>query len=841
MVETSTYLAPTWTHRVFRRTRLTTQLDHVTARAITLICAPPGTGKTMLVADWVRSRPDLLTAWLDADPLHNDRDVLCRELTRRFSALGLLASPGGIITDPVDALLARLSRSRPPAAEVVCVIDDAHEITERRAWQAISRLTASSPDWLRWVIVTRVDPPFGIQRLLLPGRLAQVRSVDLAFDLDETVAVLSWFGLAIPVDAANDLLTWSEGWAAALCLAARAMIGQDLESRPWERLQESESVVLDFLVQEVLDRLTPADRDFLLRISVADVITPDLARELTGSAAAEERLHRLERTGTFLLEVDPSGRRYRYHGLMAMLLRARLNDEMPDEAHELCRIAARWYSAHGYADDAERHALRAGDVRLVGSVRAARGLDHLLRTGSLVAWAGNAATPGDEPSLKVLSGYEAIRRRDRRAAEAVLAEPAPSTSTTTDGERSVQLLHHVMRMEASRWGCALTTPHEPLPLHTLDQLVDDVPTRQTLHAYATLRNAEAMLNAGSTERARADLLDLTRDSDASEWTRREAAALLALTEVSLGDCTRVTTMARDASLDASTDSALWLSVATAVAHSLHGETAGLRSRADVIAFARDRPRSVLFERCSRLLTSATAIRSQTAAPMVDPVPPGLLTQIALALGVVEGVDREGRLHVFGGPLEATIASARRALAELSVRRMESHLAPWRDADVAHEHPRSIVELDVLIALVEMHEGHEDEALDWIQRAISSAAPSAIWGPLVAHEAALASLLERHSWELGAASPAAVEMLDALRTKFAPPIVMLTDRERAVLHYLPTLMSNQEIAAEMLISVNTVKTHLKAIYRKLGVDRRRDALLRARQVELLSRDAVTRAG
>jgi LuxR family maltose regulon positive regulatory protein len=236
MVETSTYLAPTWTHRVFRRTRLTTQLDHVTARAITLICAPPGTGKTMLVADWVRSRPDLLTAWLDADPLHNDRDVLCRELTRRFSALGLLASPGGIITDPVDALLARLSRSRPPAAEVVCVIDDAHEITERRAWQAISRLTASSPDWLRWVIVTRVDPPFGIQRLLLQGRLAQVRSVDLAFDLDETVAVLSWFGLAIPVDAANDLLTWSEGWAAALCLAARAMIGQDLESRPWERL-----------------------------------------------------------------------------------------------------------------------------------------------------------------------------------------------------------------------------------------------------------------------------------------------------------------------------------------------------------------------------------------------------------------------------------------------------------------------------------------------------------------------------------------------------------------------------------------------------------------------------
>jgi LuxR family maltose regulon positive regulatory protein len=139
---------------------------------------------------------------------------------------------------------------------------------------------------------------------------------------------------------------------------------------------------------------------------------------------------------------------------------------------------------------------------------------------------------------------------------------------------------------------------------------------------------------------------------------------------------------------------------------------------------------------------------------------------------------------------------------------------------------------VLIAIAELRHERETSALEWIDRAIALAAPAALWGPVLARERELRVLLERHSWKLGASSSAAVEMLDNLRADHAPSVAVLTDRERVVLHYLPTLMSNTEIAAEMLVSVNTVKTHLKSIYRKLGVERRRDALLRARQVELL---------
>ena len=204
----------------------------------------------------------------------------------------------------------------------------------------------------------------------------------------------------------------------------------------------------------------------------------------------------------------------------------------------------------------------------------------------------------------------------------------------------------------------------------------------------------------------------------------------------------------------------------------------------------------------------------------------------MALGIVETIDRQGRACAIGGSLEHTIAVARRALADASLRQLDGCLAPWRDVTThAQEHPRSVVELNVLIAIAELRHERETSALEWIDRAIALAAPAALWGPVRARERELRVLLERHSWELGASNSAAVEMLDNLRADHAPSVAALTDRERVVLHYLPTLMSNTEIAAEMLVSVNTVKTHLKSLYRKLEVTRRSEAFRRGRALGL----------
>ena len=261
----STSAAPTLSSRAFRRPRLTTQLDAACERTITLICAPPGTGKTTLAAGWAAGRPDLPVVWFDMEVRGNDLDPLYDELTERLEKVGQLASAHRAAHGGSVSLADRLSRTRSGGGDIVVVLDDAHEITDRSVWHDLSRLAAASPPWLHWIIVTRADPPLGIQRLQLQGRLAQIRVSDLAFDVDEATTFMAWFGLDIPADAVRTLVRWSEGWVAALCLAARTMLSEGVETRPWERLGASEALVLDFLIEEVLDRLTPADRRFLLR------------------------------------------------------------------------------------------------------------------------------------------------------------------------------------------------------------------------------------------------------------------------------------------------------------------------------------------------------------------------------------------------------------------------------------------------------------------------------------------------------------------------------------------------------------------------------------------------
>jgi LuxR family transcriptional regulator, maltose regulon positive regulatory protein len=823
---------PRLASRAFRRTRLTTQLDAACERTITLICAPPGTGKTTLASDWAASRPDLSVVWFNMDVCGNDVETLYDGLTEHLERVGQLADAhrtNGVGTSLAD----RLARSRSGGADIVVVLDDAHEITDRSVWHDLNRLAVASPPWLHWIIATRADPPLGVQRLQLQGRLAQIRVTDLAFDVDEATAFMAWFGLDIPADAVRGLVRWSEGWVAALCLAARTMLSEGIETRPWERLGASESLVLDFLIEEVLDRLTPADRRFLLRTSAADLLTPELAALLTGNNMAGERLHRLERAGTFLLQVDPSGNSYRYHGLMAALLRARLNDQMPTEARNLVSSAAFWYSEHGYLDEAERHAARIGEWPLVGQLRARRCGDHLIRTGSLLAMVGSP-TSGPalaDPAMRLLAVVEAMRQRDRRMTEQALAKGSDAIDVS-ESPPAVQLLRELLLVEQSRWMPTQGGPVQRSPMRRMMQHVDDPVMRDALSSYVLVREGESHLAGRREEAARRCFDEIAVLPAASDWAHREADAILAVMDAAAGDPGRAASIGRCSLPSGTADAHAWGHLAAAIAHSLRGEVAGLRNRTEALT-SMDAPRSWLLEQCTRVLIGVTTWRPPSIAPSIAPPPSGLPTSVAVALGAVETIDRQGRACPIGGSLEHSIAAARRALADASLRRLDGCLAPWRDVTTTvEEHPRSVVELNVLIAIAELRHERETSALEWIDRAIALAAPVALWGPVLARERDLRVLLDRHSWELGASNSAAVEMLDNLRADHAPPVAVLTDRERVVLHYLPTLMSNTEIAAEMLVSVNTVKTHLKSIYRKLGVERRRDALLRARQVELL---------
>jgi LuxR family maltose regulon positive regulatory protein len=242
---------------------------------------------------------------------------------------------------------------------------------------------------------------------------------------------------------------------------------------------------------------------------------------------------------------------------------------------------------------------------------------------------------------------------------------------------------------------------------------------------------------------------------------------------------------------------------------------------------------------SQLLRSlTTTIASATTSPtshtieLAEPASSG--ARLALvALGHLEYFDERGSVAVAGTPSELAVVRARRALSVGSPIEAGDVLAEALAGDVHDAHPRTVVEAATIAAVAALHRGRESDAVANLERALTLAEELHVRGPLVAWGAELRPLLDRHVWELAGRHPGAVELADQVRAPTAGGLVEpLTDREHAVLRHLPTLMSNAEIAHEMLVSINTVKTHLKAIYRKLGVERRRDAVLRARRLGLL---------
>jgi ATP/maltotriose-dependent transcriptional regulator MalT len=210
----------------------------------------------------------------------------------------------------------------------------------------------------------------------------------------------------------------------------------------------------------------------------------------------------------------------------------------------------------------------------------------------------------------------------------------------------------------------------------------------------------------------------------------------------------------------------------------------------------------------------------------------LASHTMIALGVLETVDSNGDVIFVGGPAEAAVRTARLALSH-DARAVLAALEPWTQPNAEAVHPRTLIEASVLAGHAASVLGHRDDAIEHLQRGLGIAAVEALWAPVLMHGPRVSNVLESVARGAGPMQRTAVVLLDETRRMQTPAYIeRLTEQERAVLSFLPTLMSNAEIAAAMHLSTNTVKTHLKALYRKLGVDRRRDAVARGRQLELL---------
>ena len=356
------------------RPRLTARLTGGAARKLTLISAPAGFGKTTLVAEWLATMADdaRSTAWLSLDQGDSQASTFWSYVIAALQTVvpGVGATSLAMVREPqsppVESILATLVNDLSATAarrDLVLVLDDYHLIDAPEIHRGVAFLLERLPPHVRVVIATRADPGFPLARLRARGELTEIRAADLRFTADEAIAYLNdVMGLDLTAGDVAALEARTEGWIAALQLAALSMQGRSDAATFIASFAGDDRYVVDYLVEEVLQRQPEPVRRFLLRTSILARLNGGSTDAVTGEGRGKAMLEQLDRGNLFLIPLDDRREWYRYHHLFADVLLARLMDEEPDHVPDLHRRASAWYEGHGEPSEAIRHALAAGDM-----------------------------------------------------------------------------------------------------------------------------------------------------------------------------------------------------------------------------------------------------------------------------------------------------------------------------------------------------------------------------------------------------------------------------------------------------------------------------------------------
>ena len=343
------------------------------SRKLSLVCAPAGFGKTTLLIEWItqrrRQHPGECIAWLSLDAQDNDSS---RFLTYIIAALrGADAEIGAEMTELVQrdqvlamqpALTSLINDVARSGKEFILVLDDYHVIEEGPIHEAVTFILDHLPPQLHLVIASRSDPPLSLARLRSRGELSEFRAADLRFTPDEAADFLNQvMNLSLSAEDISALETRTEGWITGLQLAGLSLRERGDASGFIKAFTGSHRFVIDYLVEEVLQRQSAEVRSFLLATALLDHLTGGLCEAITGVSGGSAMLEALERDNLFVIPLDDRRQWYRYHHLFAEVLRARALQELPGRVPGLHRLASEWYEQNDLTEDAVRHALAAKD------------------------------------------------------------------------------------------------------------------------------------------------------------------------------------------------------------------------------------------------------------------------------------------------------------------------------------------------------------------------------------------------------------------------------------------------------------------------------------------------
>jgi LuxR family maltose regulon positive regulatory protein len=863
------------------------RLDLGADARLTLVSAPAGFGKTTLLSRWVADQAGSgrRIAWLSLD--EHDREpasfiaYVVTALQRAVPGIGtpaleaLAASP----TELASALTTVLNEVASFPDELWLVLDDYHLVEGDDVGRAMSFLVEHLPPQMHVVLGTRADPALPLARLRARGQLVEVRAADLRFSRDEAATYLASAGIDLSSEDVGALTERTEGWIAALQLAALSLRNREDGSDFVRRFAGDDRYVVDYLMEEVLAHQPEHVRSFLLRTSILERLSGSLCDAVLGRNDSAELLDALDRSNLFLVALDDRREWYRYHQLFADVLRARLRNERRDELSALHQRASRWYEQQGLSHDAIEHAIAGRDFERAARLMelAAPSIRRDRQDAILLGWLLRLPhdTVRHSPVLSAFAGYSRMLAGDLDGAEEWFQEAERELGSAADGT-------------APPWstGDELRT----LPATIAVYRASNAQARGDVEATAAYAHQALGFAGPNDHQARsggAGFLGL------AEWARGDVTSALRWFSEAVGslhaggiliDELQSTVILADLWITAGRpdrarrlyDEALGVAeqhggVVARAAAALHVglgeldiEAGDLGAGARHLEVASDATgpngmpeshyrwfvaRAALaraegdIAEAIRLLDAAAPLYNPGFFPDVRPVR-AIRARVSIAQGdLAAAVDWASERGL--SPDDAPefrrefehLTLARLLLATGELDRARELLDRLLLAAEAAQRRGSVLEIQVLQSLALDLEGRTPEAVDLLADALAAVPDARAHTRLLLNEGPpMAELLRlvgqrrgdlAHVAALGRPRNGAGERATP---RARSPV--LSDRELQVVRLLDSELTGPEIARRLFVSQNTLRTHTKHIFTKLGVTSRRAAVLRAHERGLL---------
>ena len=860
------------------RPRLLKQLNDGLNRKLTLISAPAGFGKTTLVSDWIAGceRP---VAWLSLDKEDSDPK---RFLTYLIAALQRISDEVGedvlgmlqtTPSPPTEAILTPLLNEIANIPDDFClVLDDYHVVDAKPIDQAITFLLDHQPPQMHLVITTREDPTLPLAKFRARGQLTEIRVSDLRFTLSEASGFLNrMMGLKLSEENIAALETRTEGWIVGLQLAAISMQGHEDTANFIKSFTGSHYFVLDYLVEEVLLQQSESLQSFLLCTSILDRLCGPLcdAVLLDPSAPGQETLEYIEGANLFLISLDNERRWYRYHHLFSELLRQRLQKgSIPSmgrkgpTAAELHIRASQWYEDNGLEVEAFEHAAAANDIERAERLMEGDGMPLQFRGAMtpVLTWLESlpAKIMDAKPSLWVAyASTLTMIGKPVNSIEGVLQSAEAALQHAKPDEKNRDLIGHVAAIRAmiaipqNQVDDIITQSRRALEYLSPENLSVRTTTTWTLgYAYQIQGDRIAALQAHR------EALSI---SQASGNTMISIAASTSLGQIQESEnqlhqaaehYRRVLDLAGDPPLPAASEAHLglaricyeWNDLDAAQEHGEHGlqlarkmENVDTPASCELLLAHLKLARGDMEEASGNIANAEQFVGQKNfghrmpdiaAAQVLVLLHQGDLAKAAELADKHNIPTSQARVHLAQGDASA-------ALTLLESYRRQAEKKDWDD-----ERLKAIV----LEAVAYHAHGKEEQAVGLLEEALALAEPSGFIRTFVDEGHPMADLLSRATAR--GIMPAYVSKLLAafeaegksggkpLHTLSHPIIEPLSGRELEILQLIAQGLSNREISERLFLALNTVKGYNRKIFNKLQVQRRTEAVARARELNLL---------